>query len=559
MHFNLIHLNDKSGAEFVSAFASIPSDVTALNLGGNQLGDKSNDDLAKAFALIPCNVANLTLSCNKLNNKSAEDLAKTFLAIPRGVSTLNLSLNELAKNKSADDLAKIFLAIPRGVTTLDLSGSPLNEFSGDDLAKVFAAIPDGVTTLHLRGHGLGDRSSDYLTNFFSSIPRSVTTLDLSTNFLLTSAISSNDMAEAFMLLPNRLTTINLGSNCGACRQAADYLIKIITAIPTSVTTLDLSNTIAFYRPKSELIKVFSAIPVNVTTLNLRANSLHKLAYHSSGDTLAKVFMAMPRNVTTLDLSCNAPDDNADDYLAKVFAAIPEHINTIILSKKQDIEKLSEKNIISLGKALPHVIKIHVVDESHITRINHPYVNEMNKHIGGWIKGADQELSALLPKKITDLILETGTGIEANQISSFTHQSKQERIQIIRTQFESHLGIINEKAGQLKKRGHGKAYDAANVLHAAFDQLKDQYCGGVINHLVFQEQSKQVIATARSELEKHRGWKEVLVNIALSILGLGIGYLAVCAYKGSFFTVNTDSANKLDDLQHTIDTANVIFN
>lgn len=36
-----------------------------------------------------------------------------------------------------------------------------------------------------------------------------------------------------------------------------------------------------------------------------------------------------------------------------------------------------------------------------------------------------------------------------------------------------------------------------------------------------------------------------------ILELGIGYLAVCAYKGSFFKVNTASGEQLDNLLGTL--------
>jgi hypothetical protein len=76
----------------------------------------------------------------------------------------------------------------------------------------------------------------------------------------------------------------------------------------------------------------------------------------------------------------------------------------------------------------------------------------------------------------------------------------------------------------------------------------------MDYPTFKNQSILAINTTRIELEKHRGWKEILGNIALCILGLGIGYLAVCAYKGSFFKFNTDSINKLNDIQNTIESA-----
>ena len=118
--------------------------------------------------------------------------------------------------------------------------------------------------------------------------------------------------------------------------------------------------------------------------------------------------------------------------------------------------------------------------------------------------------------------------------------------------EPQLSIIEEKAKELKTRNYDNAYNAANSLHTALTNLKNQYSSGTIQYLAFKNGSMNEIKTARTELEKHRGWKDILGNVALCILGLGIGYLAICAFKGGFFKFNTDSAKKLDDLKHSID-------
>lgn len=62
---------------------------------------------------------------------------------------------------------------------------------------------------------------------------------------------------------------------------------------------------------------------------------------------------------------------------------------------------------------------------------------------------------------------------------------------------------------------------------------------------------------RRELEKHRGTKKILINLALAIVGLGIGFiplglinLAATHGKHFFFHPKTDSAAKLDALEQS---------
>ena len=70
--------------------------------------------------------------------------------------------------------------------------------------------------------------------------------------------------------------------------------------------------------------------------------------------------------------------------------------------------------------------------------------------------------------------------------------------------------------------------------------------------IFKANAKLAIQAARSELEQHRGWKEIFTNILLCLALVGIGYLAYCVYNKGFFKVNTDSISKLNNLDDSID-------
>lgn len=117
-----------------------------------------------------------------------------------------------------------------------------------------------------------------------------------------------------------------------------------------------------------------------------------------------------------------------------------------------------------------------------------------------------------------------------------------------------------------------AWKAAEKLHKeikeAYDTLKnaaDEVVDIDDNTLSYELEKKDLatfqlactkaIEKARPELETHRGWKEVLGNLALAVLGVGIVYaiagLINKAATGNFLFFKTDSEAKLDKLEEAL--------
>ncbi|MDA1256136.1 MAG: hypothetical protein O2928_16855, partial [Proteobacteria bacterium] len=74
---------------------------------------------------------------------------------------------------------------------------------------------------------------------------------------------------------------------------------------------------------------------------------------------------------------------------------------------------------------------------------------------------------------------------------------------------------------------------------------------------FNNRSFKTIEKNKPELEKHRGWKQVLGNLALAIIGLGVLYVAAGlvnkVFTGNFLFFNkTDSANKVEQLKESME-------
>jgi len=75
---------------------------------------------------------------------------------------------------------------------------------------------------------------------------------------------------------------------------------------------------------------------------------------------------------------------------------------------------------------------------------------------------------------------------------------------------------------------------------------------------FKKISTESIDIARITLEQHRGWKKILGNLALAIVGLGVGFIIAGLIhrklshgKHFLFFNHTDSKDKLDNMEATI--------
>jgi len=117
-----------------------------------------------------------------------------------------------------------------------------------------------------------------------------------------------------------------------------------------------------------------------------------------------------------------------------------------------------------------------------------------------------------------------------------------------------LQEIQAKEKVLRKNGHTGAADCAQAL---YDAINKQLIALNENNniLNFKQNCTQAIEIARPELEKHRGWKQVLGNLALAVVGVGVLYVIAGlinkAVTGNFLFFKTDSSNKIDQLEQLI--------
>ncbi len=97
----------------------------------------------------------------------------------------------------------------------------------------------------------------------------------------------------------------------------------------------------------------------------------------------------------------------------------------------------------------------------------------------------------------------------------------------------------------------EAYDKANKLHGIFQKSGQKYFNKEISYAEFKKTSDDAIKDAKPVLEVHRGWKELLANIALIVVSL-----IRSAYHGkmTFFQFDTESMKKVNAVEVSVNKA-----
>jgi hypothetical protein len=120
---------------------------------------------------------------------------------------------------------------------------------------------------------------------------------------------------------------------------------------------------------------------------------------------------------------------------------------------------------------------------------------------------------------------------------------------------SQLNAIKMKELELRTNGYRVAADHAKNLYDLITDKHQAFLAEAIDTQTFKTHCLAAIEAARPELERHRGWKQLLGNLALAVLGVGVLYVMAGlinqAVTGKFLFFKTDSAHKIDQLEQFV--------
>ena len=204
---------------------------------------------------------------------------------------------------------------------------------------------------------------------------------------------------------------------------------------------------------------------------------------------------------------------------------------------------------------------HLIPKNLTLRLNH-YAGSTLTHLAS-VQGTgfiDSNYRQTVKDMAAQALLHGGNGMDKPLYTAHTVRPDLlgNRVPLITSQKQitDQLDIIQAKALRLKKNGHSTAGKKAQDLHDTIKKATDLYFAGNLTPHDCRVQCDDAIKAARPELETHRGWKEVLGNLALIILGV-VGFVVkecinMAQNKPFLFFSKTESAKMVDAIEITLD-------
>ena len=214
-------------------------------------------------------------------------------------------------------------------------------------------------------------------------------------------------------------------------------------------------------------------------------------------------------------------------------------DSCVQSAKEELYKA-----IAMGYRLMIPIREHRKKEYFDAALTIPgYDNKEPNFWGGVVKEPNKELANMYTSYLNDLILFTEELCyvgEDQAVENLNHRShhfatvyKEARkgqlsnAELAIKELQTQLANFKQKAEQLKRNNQVATADIAIKLHDIITQQLDDLLKNKIDKNKFRQTCDDAIKNARPVLDKF-GCKELLINLGLAILGLGVIYAVACS-------------------------------
>lgn len=137
--------------------------------------------------------------------------------------------------------------------------------------------------------------------------------------------------------------------------------------------------------------------------------------------------------------------------------------------------------------------------------------------------------------------------------------KEKRLLAVRAQIDVlrlKAEYFNDEYKKTNAKRYLNAYTAALSVADKVENLTNLYASNKITLATFKFESRQLLTEKNDdvkELQKHRGWKEIVANVLAAIIG-SVVYLAAAIYTGSLtlFKPDTNATKKVKALGNAIE-------
>ena len=237
-------------------------------------------------------------------------------------------------------------------------------------------------------------------------------------------------------------------------------------------------------------------------------------------------------------------DQYEDMLASLLTKIakPDDINScaIIISVIGNAGLLRGK-----VKVLVEILKDIIINDDCYFYSSFEKIKQENKEFIFPERIYDQELT-LMDNYVSEYLR---SGLNRDKLAAKIQERRTLSLTSKEIRFLEVLNIIKEKSLSLRKNLHNDAAKVAEDLNLKIYDIFIDYKLNKIDENDFKAHCKIEIKKSRDVLDKHRGFKEIMGNLAFAISTFGIINAITCRF--TIFHLKTKSCKILDELDQSI--------
>jgi hypothetical protein len=200
-----------------------------------------------------------------------------------------------------------------------------------------------------------------------------------------------------------------------------------------------------------------------------------------------------------------------------------------------------------------------------TTTNEDFVEQQTSVSSSSLQSTRTLTDEIQPIALTGTTAQNDSSLAVKMATNTRYLAANKKFDTLITELNKKVANLNERAISAAREADSakaesliKAYDVAQTLLEDLVKAKSTYDVNPNQEAFkkFKTQCDTSIEKSRPELEQHRGWKQLLGNILLAVLGFGVVYLAAAAINkavtGNFLFFNTKSSKIVNDIKSNLD-------
>ncbi|XP_051777672.1 NACHT, LRR and PYD domains-containing protein 3-like isoform X36 [Erpetoichthys calabaricus] len=330
LNLSWCYLTSRCCSALSSALSAPHSRLTELKLSDNNMEDSGVDQLCEGLRSENCKLEKLTLSECRLTSRCCSALSSALSAPHSRLTELDLSKNNM-EDSGVDQLCEGLRSENCKLEKLNLFRCGLTSRCCSALCSALSSLHSRLTELNLRYNNMEDSGVDQLCEGLRSENCKLEKLNLWYCHLTSRCCSA--LSSALSSLHSRLTELNLSDNSNLEDSGVDQLCEGLKSENCKLEKLNLSDCRLTSRCCSALSSALCAPHLRLTELNLSSNNMED----SGVDQLCEGLRSENCKLEKLDLSSCHLTSRCSSALSSALSAPHSRLTELNLSDNINME------------------------------------------------------------------------------------------------------------------------------------------------------------------------------------------------------------------------------